>query len=142
MIYDCIRCKNKPSRGSVSSIHLFLAPEKGPTITKIEPRSTDFKITWTKLSADDSNGEITKYEVCYQPGSSVSDCTKSKEVIGADNTVTSLTGLEPATMYTIAVRAFTAVGPGPLGSSVSATTLESGRLINQNNLRIFSSSLC
>ena len=46
---------------------------------------------------------------------------------GVDNTMTDLTGLEPETIYTIAVRAFTAVGPGPLGTRISIKTLEAGR---------------
>ena len=103
----------------------FLGPSKGPIITNITPSSNTLKVTWGKLTEDDSNGAITKYEVCYQLGSSVSDCTNSKEVNGVDNTTTHLTGLEPATMYTVAVRAFTAVGSGPLGKRLSTTTLES-----------------
>jgi hypothetical protein len=51
-------------------------------------------------------------------------------VTGADNTMVNLTGLEPATMYTVAVKAFTAVGPGPLGDKMTATTDESGEFIS------------
>jgi hypothetical protein len=86
--------------------------------------SSILRVSWTKLSDDDSNGVITKYEVCYQRGSTVSDCTKSEEVTGVDITMKNLTGLEPATMYTVAVRAFTAIGEGSLGDSKSATTNE------------------
>ena len=86
--------------------------------------SSILRVNWTKLSDDDSNGVITKYEVCYRRGSTVSDCTTSEEVMGVDNTTTYLTGLEPATMYTVAVRAFTAIGGGSLGDSKSATTNE------------------
>ena len=86
--------------------------------------STTLRVNWEKLSDDDSNGVITKYEVCYRRGSTVSDCTTSKEVMGVDNTMKDLTGLEPATMYAVAVRAFTAIGEGSLGDSKSATTTE------------------
>ena len=81
------------------------------------------------MNPDDSNGEIIKYELCYQSGSNVSDCSTSKTATGADNTTVNLTGLEPATNYTVAVKAFTAVGPGPLGDKMTATTNESGEFI-------------
>ncbi len=35
-----------------------------------------------------------------------------------------LTGLKPATIYTVAVRAVTAIGAGPLGNAKSEKTLE------------------
>ena len=44
-------------------------------------------------------------------------------------TTTYLTGLKPATLYTIAVRAFTSVGAGPLGDRQNATTNESGEFL-------------
>lgn len=74
------------------------------------------------MHADDANGVIIKYEVCYQRGSSVPDCSTSKMIIDADDTMTDITGLKPATLYTVAVRAFTAVGPGPLGERKNTTT--------------------
>ena len=45
-----------------------------------------------------------------------------KSVTGVDNTTIDITGLEPVTMYTVAVRAFTAVGFGLLGEHKSVTT--------------------
>jgi hypothetical protein len=43
-------------------------------------------------------------------------------VTGVDNTTVELTGSKPATMYTVAVRAFTKIGPGPLGDPMNQTT--------------------
>ena len=117
---------------SIQSSLFSVAPDKGPTVINLIPTATGLKVTWGKLSADESNGAITKYQVCYHRGSSVSDCTNSKEVIGIDNTITDLTLLEPATIYTVAVRAFTAVGSGPLGVRKTATTLETGRFTFSN----------
>ena len=103
-----------------------LVPAKGPDIA-ITATSTTFKITWTKLSEDDSKGVIINYEVCYQLGSSVSDdCCQGKNVSDVDNA--ELTGLKPAKTYTVAVRAYTSVGPGPYGASKTVTTKESGEL--------------
>ncbi len=86
--------------------------------------STVLRVTWSKLSSNYSNGVITKYDVCYQRGSTVPRCTTRKEVTDVNNRMTYLTGLEPATMYTVAVRAFTAVGAGPLGNTESKITPE------------------
>jgi hypothetical protein len=86
------------------------------------------EVTWNKLSVDDSNGEITKYEVCYALGSVVPNCSTSIMVIGVDNTTTDITGLKPATLYTVAFRASTKEGYGPLGEHMSVTTNESGEL--------------
>ena len=110
-------------------------PAKGPTIIRITPTSTTFRVTWSKLSKSDSNGVITNDEVCYQLGSTVSDCTINETVTGVDNTVIDITGLKPATMYTVAVRAFTAAGPGPLGYRKSSTTAAGGEYFF--NLQIF-----
>jgi hypothetical protein len=86
------------------------------------------EVTWNKLSVDDSNGVITKYEVCYALGSVVPNCSKSKMVTGVDNTTTEITGLTPVTLYTVAVRASTKEGYGPLGERMGVTTNESGEL--------------
>ena len=77
---------------------------------------------------DDSNGVITKYEVCYSRGSVVSDCSTSKMLTGVDNTTTEITGLTPVTLYTVAVRASTKEGYGRLGERRRVTTNESGEL--------------
>ena len=60
--------------------------------------------------------------MCYQRGFSVSDCSTSKMINNGDDTMTDISGLKPATLYTVAVRAFTAVGPGPLGRESRNTT--------------------
>ncbi len=86
--------------------------------------STTLRVTWSKLSAADSNGVITKYDVCYQRGSTLSRCTNRRQVTDVRNRMIDLTGLKPATMYTVAVRAVTAIGDGPLGNAKSEKTLE------------------
>ena len=109
-----------------------LVPAKGPTIRQINSNSTTFGVTWTKLSVNDSNGVIINYEVCYQIGSIVSDnCSLRINVSDVDNA--RLTKLKPAETYTVAVRAYTKVGPGPLGASKSKTAKESRKLKSYRN---------
>ena len=103
---------------------LFLVPDIGPKIKYISWSSTTLKVMWEKLNADNSNGAIISYEVCYQVGCTLPDCSQSNKVVDVNTAY--LTGLETARIYTVAVRAFTAVGPGPLGISGSEYTKESG----------------
>jgi hypothetical protein len=111
------------------SLLVILEPAEGPDITSVTPTATTLKLTWNKLNNDDSNGEITKYQVFYQLGSTVSTSSANKTVTGVDNTMVDLTGLKPATMYTVAVRAFTKIGPGPLGDPKNQMTNESCEFI-------------
>ena len=105
---------------------ISLEPAKGPTIIEITANSTAFQITWTKLSLDDSNGVIINYEVCYRLGSTVShNCSQDMKFNVSDVNNTEIIGLKPARKYTVAVRAYTKVGPGPLGTSKSETTNQS-----------------
>ena len=71
---------------------------------------------------------IIAYEVCHQLGSNtISDnCSQRKNVSDVDHAT--LDELDPANTYTVAVRAYTKVGPGPFGASMSNTTKESGEL--------------
>ena len=109
-------------RRSLHVICFTLGPAKGPNITRITTSSTTIKISWKKLDVKDSNGLITCYEVCYQRGSTNPN---RKNVTGAEST-TSLIGLRPNEEYTLAVRAFTKIGAGPLGPNETVTTDESG----------------
>ena len=54
-----LSCMNK----NIIAHVVIPVPAKGPNITSIVPTATSLKVTWNVLSANDSNGEITKYEV-------------------------------------------------------------------------------
>lgn len=101
----------------------------GPEITNIMTSATAVEVIWINLKRNDSNGNITHYEVCYQRGSGVPNCTWSKNVTSVKNTTTTLRGLRPATNYTVAVRAYTSSGPENLGKEKTVTTNESGELL-------------
>ncbi|CAB3995070.1 Receptor-type tyrosine- phosphatase F [Paramuricea clavata] len=112
-------------------------PSKGPNITSITNITpTSIKIAWEKLSADDENGVITGYEVCYKAPSTPGDvdCNLNKPVTGADTTASVLDNLNEATTYNVATKARTVKGLGPLGPTVSITTLEHDSLVNRDYL--------
>ena len=104
----------------------FLAPAKGPTITKISPKSTELAVFWERLSNDESNGMITNYSVCYQEANDENFSCAKKETVADQDTAT-ITGLKVATNYTIAVKAATSKRFGPIGPQKIGTTLEAGK---------------
>ena len=80
---------------------------------------------------------ILNYEVCYQLGSTIShDCSQDMKFNVSDVTNTEITGLKPARTYTVSVRAYTKVGPGPLGTNKSETTNESRKYQINNGFRM------
>ena len=111
-------------------MYIFLVPSKGPNITSVNViNSTALKVTWGKLSRDYSNGDITKYEVCYDDEIFSTDCPFNKEVKSTDTMIV-LAGLNEATTYYIRVRAATKIGFGELGIVKSNTTLEDSKYLN------------
>ena len=80
------------------------------------------------MSPDYSNGDITKYEVCYDDKIFSTVCLLNKEVKSTDRMIV-LVGLNEATTYYIRVRAATKIGVGILGIVKSNTTLEDSKCI-------------
>ena len=110
-------------------IYIFSVPSKGPNITSVSViNSTALKVTWEKLSPDYSNGDITKYEVCYNDKIFSTVCPLNKEVESTDTMIV-LTGLNEATTYYIRVRAATKIGVGKLGIMKNNRTLEDSKCI-------------
>ena len=80
---------------------------------------------------------IINYEVCYRLGSTVSDdCSEDMKSNESDVNNAVITGLKPARTYTVAVRAYTKIGPGPLGTNQSKTTNESRKYHKNNGFRM------
>ena len=82
----------------------------------------------------DTNGNITGYMVCYNQSISLESCKNYKDVIGAENTTSNLTGLNEATLYYIAVKAGTQAGFGPIGNIVNNRTLEDSKYLKPKSL--------
>ena len=103
------------------------APARGPKITSITAgNSTSLNVTWKQLNADDANGIIRQYIVCYKVNDSSGDiCSSSKTVDDGLNTV--LSGLNKYTVYEVAVKAATAEGSGPVGESMINRTQEDSK---------------
>ena len=88
-------------------------------------------VSWRKLSQDHANGNIIKYMVCYQLHSINSiSCDMNENVSNVEKTAVTLTGLNEASIYDVAVKAATAVGFGNLGPTMNGTTLEDSKYNN------------
>ena len=90
--------------------------------------STEIEVSWEEVPAINENGVITVYEVLYTP------LMTFEGQISANTTTTSqlnttLTGLQEYVEYSISVRAYTSVGPGPYSDGVVNRTLEDCKLL-------------
>ena len=84
---------------------------------------TEVVVEWTEVDAIERNGIIIAYEVVYVPLDSIGVA----DVRNTSNTTIRLEGLEESVEYTIRVRAFTRVGPGPFSDPRNSTAQEDGR---------------
>ena len=108
----------------------FSEPSRGPSITSVtDVTATSINIIWEKLSHDDANGVIKKYEVCYKASvtSTDIDCNLKKSVNNGDTKEVVLGGLNEATTYNVAIKAATSQGFGNLGTITTKKTLEASK---------------
>ena len=103
-------------------------PSKGPNITVTAVVSaTSIKIRWESLNIANSNGIITKYEVCYIASQNHGEINCNfRRIVEGNTTEVVLDELMEATVYNVAVKAATKAGLGPLGTIVTGKTLEDG----------------
>jgi hypothetical protein len=106
------------------NIFHFLEPKSGPNITRIiATTSKSIHVFWGNISADDANGIITNYYVCYKVQSSEVDiCSVNKTVDDVHTRETVLDNLNEFTTYAVAIRAATSKGPGRIGETEYNTT--------------------
>ena len=88
--------------------------------------STEIMVTWDEIPGLDQNGIIINYEVQIEP----LDFSTILFVNSLSTTDLSIlvTGLEEHVNYSIGVRAYTSVGPGPYSDPVTERTFEDGNV--------------
>ena len=106
---------------------IFVGPAQPPqNVSATALSSTEIEVSWEQVPAIDQNGEITLYEVQYEPLMRF----EGQILINSTNTTRlniTLTGLEEYVEYNITVRAYTSEGPGPYSDPpVTERTLEDG----------------
>ena len=89
-----------------------------------EINSTAITVTWVQPAV--TNGVITMYNISYSLGNhTVLDATATMVAVTATANISYeniIGGLDPFTVYTVAVRAFTRIGPGNLTQTFSILT--------------------
>lgn len=83
---------------------------------------TAIALIWEEVPAMEQNGIITEYEVQYRQFTFESIPLTQTVNVSAPTLAINLTGLEEHVEYSIRIRAFTAVGPGPFTIDVSTIT--------------------
>ena len=83
--------------------------------------STEIRVCWDQVPAINRNGDITVYEVQYDPLETF-DGRISTETTNTSLMCTVLAGLEEYVEYNISVRAYTSAGPGPYSNPVTERT--------------------
>ena len=107
----------------VTNVCVFvLAPRVAPEVVSIIADKQSVNVSWMMLDCQDRHGIITMYEVHY---SIVGDSVYvTVNTTNGDETSLIVVGLEEFTNYTIVVRAYTAVGPGPYSAPMDVQTLQ------------------
>ena len=105
----------------------MLAPIVAPEVISVIPDQRSINVSWMKLFCQDRLGYTTMYEVRYSIfGDSVN---LTLNTTYGNETSLQIDGLEEFTNYTIEVRAYTSVGPGPYSDPVNVQTLEDCKYI-------------
>ena len=88
--------------------------------------STAILVIWDPVPDTDQNGIITQYEVEFNQSTFNEISTSNLTTTNGPQLVVELEGLEEYVEYTVRVRAYTIVGPGPFSVAVMNRTLEDG----------------
>ena len=104
-----------------------IAPASPPSsVSAAALSSTSIQVNWTEVPAIDRNGVITQYEVEYNQTTFTEVTMYNTTVVNSTMFTTVVTGLEEYVEYSIRVRVYTSVGPGPYNDVVTVTTNEDG----------------
>ena len=88
--------------------------------------STAILVTWDPVPEIDRNGIITQYEVEFNQSTFNEISTSNLTITNGPRLMLELDGLEEYVDYSVRVRAYTSVGPGPFNVAVVNRTLEDG----------------
>ena len=90
-------------------------------VTAMVESSTTIRVLWEEVPAIDRNGEITEYEVQYEPLETFGDQIATSTVNTSMLSIL-LTDLQEFVDYNISVGAYTSAGPGPYSDPVTEMT--------------------
>ena len=93
-------------------------------VTATAISSTTIQVTWEAISSIDDEITITQYEVEYNQSVFSMIPTLASVFVASVTFNVNLTGLQEYVEYSIRVRAYSRVGPGPYSDVVMESTLQ------------------
>ena len=113
----------------VCQFSISLVPNAPPdNVQALTSSSTAIMVTWDPVPEIDMNGIITQYEVEFNQSTFNEISTSNLTATNGPQLMMELEGLEEYVEYTVRVRAYTSVGPGPFSVAVVNRTLEDGEI--------------
>ena len=101
------------------------APSAAPTSVSVsEVTSSNITVQWEAVDCIHRNGNITGYSVRYKVQGSGS--TQTVSVSGGGATMTTISGLESSTTYSIEVAAVNSAGTGDYSPAIMKETADPG----------------
>ena len=88
-----------------------------------DPDQRSINVSWVMLDCQDRHGIIIMYEVRYTSSDFGDNVDLTLNTTNGNETSLIVDELEEFTNYTIQVRAYTAVGPGPYSAPMDVLTL-------------------
>ena len=111
----------------VCQFSISLVPNAPPdNVQALTSSSTAILVTWDPVPEIDRNGIITQYEVEFSQSTFNETSTSNLTTINGPQLMVELEGLEENVEYSVRVRAYTSVGPGPFSAAVVSRTPEDG----------------
>ena len=109
----------------------FTVPNEPPdNVQAITRSSTAILVMWDPVPEIDRNGIIIQYQVEFNQSTFNEISTSNLTTTNGSQLMVELDGLEEFVNYSVRVRAYTSVGPGPFSVAVVNRTLEDGKLNN------------
>ena len=106
----------------------FLVPSAPPdNVQVLVTSSTAILVTWEPIPEIDQNGIITLHEVEFNQSTFNEISNRNLTTTNGSQLIVELEGLEEYIEYSVRVRAYTSVGPGPFSVAVMNRTLEDGK---------------
>ena len=113
-----------------SYLSLSTVPDAPPqNVMTVVLSSTEIQVLWEEVPAINRSGLIITYEVEYVPLQTFNGQISTRYYTSTSQLNTTLTGLQEYVEYSISVRAYTSVGPGPYSDGVVNRTLEDCKLL-------------
>ena len=98
-------------------------------MVSVHPDEQSVNVSWMMLQCQDFHGNIIMHEVRYTTSDFGDSVDLALNTSSGNETSLQVVGLEEFTNYTIEVRAYTAVGPGPYSDSIYVQTLSDSKYI-------------